>query len=400
MTAASNVRPTRWRFQFGLRSLFGLVTVAASMLAAVGYLHHRLSQQWRAIEEAKQAVAAEIERLDRINDCPNYPHPGINATTVPQKWFGLDLSRINKRYVDVTRLTVIGNVPVDLVARKMDQFPKLMSFRLESKSLKDRDLVRLSRLAKLEEVEVRADTLDGSFLSRLPPDAGLTKLSLRSERLDDAALRSACRFSSLTSLELMGLQLESAATLLELGELTQLQSLSLTGQFSLAEINVLENLPQLHSLHLAPGDASIDDKTFAQLCRCQAITDLQLLDLKLTQPETLRELARVQKLFSLDLHGDFPNEGLAFLTTLPELEFVALDSPLLDNDGIRRVAQSPTIYHLTIVSEQVDDEILDDLAALPSLWGLTLWNTKTTTQGIARLRSKRPDIDVSRQPRD
>jgi hypothetical protein len=399
MNTAKHGRSTGWRFQFGLRALFGLVTVAALMLAAVGYLHHRLSQQWQTTEEVKRAVAAEIERLDRVNECKSYPHPGINVTTVPQQWFGFDLSRINQRYVDVTRLTVIGNVPVDLVARKMEQFPKLVSLRLESASLKDRDL-RLSGLAQLEEIEVHSDSLEGSFLSQLPPDAAVVKLSLRSERLDESALRSTCRFSSLTSLQLMGLRLENAATLSELGELTHLESLSLSGQFSLPETKVLETLPQLHSLHLAPGDASIDDEAFARLCRCQAVSDLQLLGLALTRPESVQELARLPKLYSLDLHGDFPSEGLEVLATLTELEFVALDSPLLNNDGVRRISGSSTISHLTIASEQVDDEVLDDLAAMPSLRELTLWNTKITTQGIGRLRSKRPDIDVSRQPHD
>jgi hypothetical protein len=399
MNTAKHGRSTGWRFQFGLRALFGLVTVAALMLAAVVYLHHRLSQQWQAIEEGKRAVAVEIERLDRISESKSYPHPGINATTVPQQWFGFDLSRINQRYVEVRRLTVIGKVPVELVTPKIDQFPKLVSLRLESASLKDRDL-RLSRLANLKDVDVHSDSLDGSFLSQLPPDAGLAELSLRSERLDDSVLRSACRFSSLTSLQLMGLRLESAATLSELGELTRLESLSLSGEFSLAETKVLETLPQLHSLQLAPGDAKIDDDTFARLCRCQVVSDLQLLDLALTRPESMQQLARLPKLYSLDLHGDFPSEGLEVLATLPELEFAALDSHLLSNDGIRRVAQSPTIYHLTIVSEQIDDEVLDDLAAMPSLRELTLWNTKVTMQGIGRLRSKRPDIDVSRQPRD
>ena len=399
MTRA-NVPSAGWRFQFRLRSLFVLVTAAALMLAAVGYFHQRLSQQWQAIDEVNRAVAAEIERLDRINDCDSYPHPGVSATTRSQQWFGWDIAQINGRYVDVTRLSVIGEVPVQLVAREMDQFPKLVSLRLESASLQDRDLDGLSRLAHLEEIDVRSDVLNGSFLSRLPPGAGLAKLSLRSERLDDATLRSACRFSSLTSFDLMGLRLENGATLIKLGELTGLESLSLSGQFPLPETTMFEKLPQLHSLHLSPGASGIDDETFAQLCRCQAVTDLQLLDLKLTQPETLRELARLQKLFSLDLHGDFPNEGLDALATLPELDSVALDSPTLNNDGVRRVAQSATIFHLTIVSENVDDGVLVDLAAMPSLRGLTLWDTKFTKQGVTQLRSKRPDIDVSRQPRD
>ncbi|HUE69656.1 MAG TPA: hypothetical protein VMP01_02110 [Pirellulaceae bacterium] len=363
-------------------------------------MHRRLAEQQQAIDEIEQLVAVEKDGLAMLNDCGSYPQPDVSVTTRPRKWAGYDLSRIHSRYVAVTRLAVIGDEPVSLAAGKLDRLSRLTSLRLDAPSLTDSQLQPLPWLTELESLELRSETLNGSFLKQLPRETHLASLMLRSECLDDNTLASACRLRSLRSLSLMGLKLKSSATLSKLGKLPSVETLSLSGEFPISELRAIVDLPQLHTLRLSPGGESIDDEAFAQICRCGKVSDLQLLDLKLTRPERLRELARLRELFHLGLHGTFPNEGLETLALCDQLAFVTLESPSLNNDGVRRVARSPTIYDLTITSEQVDDGVLDDLAAMPSLRELTLWDTRTTAQGIARLRSKRPDVDVERYPGD
>ena len=383
------------RLQFGLRSLFATIAVVAAVLAGIGYVHQRLAGQRQAIDEIERAAAKES-----VRPAGSYPQPGVSVSTRPRQWANIELSRVHSGYVEVTRLAVIGDEPVSLAAGELDRFPRLNSLRLDAPSLTDSQLQALPWLTELESLELRSDTLNGSFLKQLPREGPLASLMLRSECLDDNTLASACRLRSLRSLSLMGLQLKSSATLSKLGRLSSVETLSLSGEFPISQLRAIVDLPQLHTLRLSPGGEGIDDEAFAQICRCVKVSDLQLLDLKLTRPESLRELARLRELFHLGLHGTFPNEGLEALALCDQLAFVTLASPSLNNDGVRRVAQSPTIYQLTIVSEQVDDGALDDLAAMPLLRELTLRDTRTTKDGIARLRAKRPDIDVSRYPGD
>jgi mono/diheme cytochrome c family protein/YHS domain-containing protein len=125
---------------------------------------------------------------------------------------------------------------------------------------------------------------------------------------------------------------------------------------------------------LAPIAATIDDDRFIELVGpvTPSLGELHAARTDIGDP-ALAELARAEALTTLDLSwtGIGP-EGLASLVTLPNLRV------------------------LRVVGTGIGDESVATLARMPALRAVYLWRTRMTADGIAALRSERPDLAIDR----
>jgi YHS domain-containing protein len=125
---------------------------------------------------------------------------------------------------------------------------------------------------------------------------------------------------------------------------------------------------------LAPIATTVDDDRFIELVGpvTPSLGELHAARTDIGDP-ALAELARAEALTTLDLSwtGIGP-EGLASLVTLPNLRV------------------------LRVVGTGIGDESVATLARMPALRAVYLWRTRMTADGIAALRSERPDLAIDR----
>jgi hypothetical protein len=172
MITEKNVRLTGWRFQFRLRSLFGLVTAAAIAIGLVGYADRRLSDEARAARNTDDCRPRE-RTAARQSDCGSYPRDDVWEKATPRAPVGWDLTQIRPEYVSVHGLHASGKSPAARAARELDRFPRLSRLALTATSLKDEDSQLLWRLKGLKELDLSSTQLNGLFVHGMPGDAPL-----------------------------------------------------------------------------------------------------------------------------------------------------------------------------------------------------------------------------------
>lgn len=397
MITEKNVRLIGWRFQFRLRSLFVMVTAAAVVFGGAGFIDRRLSQESRLVREIQLLGDKEREEISKQGEFEYLPGPGASTTIFPKYLRHWDLSRLRPDYIEVVKLEVSGKAPSAKAASELDRFSRLFSLGLMNSSLADQDLDLLATLVHLQDLYVSSDRLDGTFARRLPKVVELHSLDVSSEQLNDEGFAAICELKTLTDLTLNGFQLKRPATLESLERLNLLNRLFLDGKFPEGGFSSLARLNQLESLSLLSRLGNLDDNAISEVCRCANLRYLCLFNLHLTQRETWRSLTQLRKLDDIQLTGDFPDEGLESLADLPQLRELALQSPSLTREGVRRLSTSRSISRLSLVfCDQIDDGCIECIAQMPALVYVSFYQSKVTADGVARLKGLRPDLEVVR----
>ena len=387
------------RFQFRLRSLFGLVTAAAVVFGGAGFIDRRLSQESRLVREIQLLGDKEREEISKQGEFEYLPGPGASTTIFPKYLRHWDLSSLRPDYIEVVKLEVSGKAPSAKAASELDRFSRLFSLGLMNSSLADQDLDLLAKLVHLQDLYVSSDRLDGTFVRKLPKNGELHSLDVSSELLNDEGVAAICELRSLTELTLNGFQLERPETLEKIESLKLLKRLSLDGQFPEVGFSTLARLNQLESLLLLSRSGNLDDKAFGEVCRCANLRYLCMFNLRLTQRDSWRSLTQLRKLDDIHLTGEFPDEGLESLAELPQLREAALRSPSLTREGVRRLSTSRSISRLSLVfCDQIDDGCIECIAQMPALVYVSFYQSKVTADGVARLKGLRPDLEVVRYP--
>jgi hypothetical protein len=205
------------------------------------------------------------------------------------------------------------------------------------------------------------------------------------------------RFPSIKKVDLHG-NSASDDLLAGLAGLHQLENLrvvsqSMDGSF----LHALRPNTKLVSLSLS--SLALRDEALVRICQFESLKELHLSGIVVKEESTMRELSKLHALKSIYLSGWFPDGGLEALAKLEHLEDVDIPCETISNAGIRRLTSSPSICNLTIWgATEVNDEIIDDLAAMPALNTLTLMYTGVTPAGVERLKRLRPDIEVQFVP--
>ena len=76
---------------------------------------------------------------------------------------------------------------------------------------------------------------------------------------------------------------------------------------------------------------------------------------------------------------------------------IELAGPEADQHQISRLLFAAHLSCLFLSGPEFDDEMLDDLAALPGLDEVWLTDSRVTAAGVQRFRRARPNVQITRQ---
>jgi uncharacterized membrane protein len=154
----------------------------------------------------------------------------------------------------------------------------------------------------------------------------------------------------------------------------------------------------------ASADAALVERLYAAgfLARQVAQSDPRLI-VSVYSPGTRLQpdawealLAAGEEVVELDLQDAAVDDAaVAELGKLPGLNRLRLSRNQLTDRGVAALAGLPRLEHLNLYGNAgVTDASMDVLAGLSSLRQLYVWQTGVTDEGIARLRQRRPDLEV------
>lgn len=161
------------------------------------------------------------------------------------------------------------------------------------------------------------------------------------------------------------------------------------GLEALASISTLEELA-ISVQYLRGADVGA-------IGRCSHLTVLSLKYGELTMSKgDVERLQGLKELRGLFISGECDNEWCSLLADLPNLDVVSIDSEHITDEGIALLCQSESISTVVLTCEELSSACIAHFATMESLRSLTLVNTNISDRELDRLRTERPDIDISR----
>lgn len=168
----------------------------------------------------------------------------------------------------------------------------------------------------------------------------------------------------------------------------------------------LSRLPKLRGILFE--DTALTSVGLNGLSECQTLTTLKLKNANVDDDEALSPisklrrlkafilrpsrvgdrvlelLASIRSLKELSIHSpNLTDEGVKHLRRLPELEHLELSDCEITNQAVKDLAVNcPALISLWVDSTEVTDAVLSDLASLPRLDQLGLYQTPISSEGI------------------
>jgi uncharacterized membrane protein len=97
----------------------------------------------------------------------------------------------------------------------------------------------------------------------------------------------------------------------------------------------------------------------------------------------------------LDLSGTRVGDAsMSTLAKMPNLTRLNLRLTAVSDTGLQALSGLPNLEYLNLFGTHVSDAGLEHLAGLASLRSLYLWQTAVTADGVAKLKAKRPGVEV------
>lgn len=257
--------------------------------------------------------------------------------------------------------------------------------------MSDEALVHLGRISTLEHIALPSDGITDRGLAHLVDLKHLRHLSAggsTNSPLTNAALKSISALRALETLRiggkalsdegleyLVGLNDLQILNIFEIGDFTgrgvaalgKLRSLrSLCIHFHQGERPVLADLKHLNALsNLAQLRIAVQqDGTGLDVSGLKAMQDLEII-CPLTDQD-LATLPQLTQLGQLALRGEFTDEAVAPLASLPELWRLSLHSPYISDQTLCVLSQCPKLWRLSISGGFTDKGLLA-LAGYPAL---------------------------------
>ena len=230
-----------------------------------------------------------------------------------------------------------------------------------------RYLKGLSRLTSVDLIHSRV-TNDGLVeIAKLPR---LVSINLKHTAVGDAGLTHLTKLKkNLRGLNLTGTKVTDAG-LAKLAELAQLQNLDLADtQVTDAGLAVLKSLDDVVNLSL--DGTSLTDAALVTIAQRRKLRSLSLARTKIT---------------------DVGLERL--IPILPQLTMLDLSGTAITDAGAKRLAAMGNAGLLALDGAKITDAGLESLAELKQLRDLSLANTATTADGIAKLQSAIPHCRI------
>lgn len=272
----------------------------------------------------------------------------------------------------------------------------LETLRLAETRVTDAGLERLRELRSLRELDLYfAEFFTDDGVAALSGLQRLERLNLRGTRVTSRAFETLAKLTALRSLDISYSQIDDAGVEL-LADLPQLERLAIGGtRIGIVALSALKLLPSLRDLDVS-GMQRVDSGHWG----------LTLNGV------VLAELGSLENLVSLNLSGAVLNdigadkpglkgeqrqtlEGLEKLSGLGSLERLDLSRTPVNAAGVRALRGLGKLRELRLaLATNIDNTVIPILEEWKSLRVVTLEGTRVTADGLARLRTARPDLQL------
>lgn len=338
-------------------------------------------------ENGQRSQALWLEKMFRID--------------MPNKVIGAD---INLREYAISRLPP-SHVELSDIRDQLRKLPLLEDLTLNNIVIRaDDELISvLNEYPQLKEL-----CITGFYLEL--PDGGWERLNLpriqkirlhSSNPLPDVAMVRLSQFQTLKYLDLdQGVEHEwSDAAATAIGALQNLETLYLTpNKLTTKQWQAIQNIASLKSISLSAFpriNHKISDSDFEHIPAWPNLEELDLSDSKITD-EGLKHIRLFPKLKKLSLaFSDISDRGMKVLSQLPELESLNLHRTSITDIGVEELTKANHLQVLHLSQTFVINACLEDVAKMKSLRIVTLSNTKVSVEGITKLKTLRPDLEIN-----
>jgi hypothetical protein len=344
-------------FQISLRTLLGLMTVAAIWL---GYITHRAREQ-------KAAVARIKELGGRVVYDFQYQVENSAANPLPQAPRGWPWLRrlVGDEYFQDVRMIFLENTSVgDADLSVICPLRGTRSISLRKGNISDEGLKSLEHLTRLNFLDLSETKVTSAGLAQFKPPVNIAMLQLADTKISGGGARALVRWSSLTLLNLEGTDVNAEDTQY-LSELENLQSLSISR-------------------------TKLDDSAVPSLVKLTALVDLYLTDSAISGEGLLA------------LHDQLPKcriDGPLIEVSNPHPIAISLESGrwntlcttfnLLDKENNFKL--------LILSGTPVTDAHLVGLNELEHFEVIDLRNTKVSDAGVEALQRALPKCKIVRE---
>lgn len=302
-------------------------------------------------------------------------------------------------------LALPGQTALDLTATwttdaDLDRVAKMTALErlsLAQTRVTDAGLDRVGSLRSLRELDLYfAEFFTDDGVAALRGLTKLEKLTLRGTKVTSRVFESLSQLTALRSLDISYSQIDDSGMEL-LAELPRLERLAMGGtRIGVAALSSLKLLPALRHLDVS-GMQRVDSGHWGLTLNAAV----------------LGELGALENLVSLNLSGAVLNdigadkpglkeeerrtlEGLDKLAGLRNLEKLDLSRTPVNGAGLRALRGLSRMRELRLaLAKNIDDDAVAALIEMKSLRVVMLEGTRITVEGIARLRTARPDLRLT-----
>ncbi len=358
------------RIRLSVRALMVLVLVLGLWL---GWVVHRARVQRDAVNSFNSGSIVYYDwQFVKGHLDPNARPPG-------PRWLRERLG--DDVFQTVREIDLFGGSDEDLV--QLGRLGSLKRLKI-SGVFTDAALTNLEGLGRLEYLELENDYLDARLRS------GMTDAEQRRKGLSGACLRHLKGFSRLREVGI-DVRLVTDEDLEALSNLTKLRRLSIS-KTDISDEGV-EHLMGMRDLEqLALEGTTITDAGLARICGLPKLEEFCVFSSRIESLKAIRRLSGL-KLLGVMYSPLLDDQGLAPISRLSELRWLAISGSSVTDEGLRAVGGLAELRELLLDHTQVTDRGLRHLYALKELRLLDLRGTRVSDAGVSALRERLPQLE-------
>jgi Leucine-rich repeat (LRR) protein len=258
-------------------------------------------------------------------------------------------------------LTYWGAKVTDTGLKEIAGLKNLKYLNLSFANITDDGLKHLHGLANLADLDLVATPVTGATLDGF---AGLTRIDLLNTKVTDAGMRGISRLEKLESLNLQGTKITDAG-LKELKGMKRLTELSLPKNVSAEGLKEITHLTTIKYLDLY--EAALTDAAMKEVGQLTNLMTLDVAGKKTFTDAGLGHLKSLKELRKLNLVANLSDDGLKGFENFPHLKVLSLDCPNITDCGIGHLKELKKLRDLSLRTTKVSDSWEAEFrAALPA----------------------------------
>lgn len=368
--------PSKSLLQFRLSWLMVVVTIASMGFAFVAQQLTRARNVRQAVDEVRKA-GGEVFLTERNS-----------LITKVSDLLGEDLG------AGVTEVRFQGTESVMRPnLAPLAHFSELKCLTFYNADIRDEDMVHLSELRQIEQLEITGEQLTNAGLRHIEKMTRLVSLlSIDCPRIDDDGLASLSGFHRLIQLDLSRTRI-SGRGLQYLHGLSSLLALDLSyTQLDDVHVHEVTKFVKLERLELA--GTRITSKGLSDLTMLSNIKSLRLDDTKIDD-EGLVYIGKFPNLEQLFLcRTSIGDVALAKLRNTTHLQSLDVSGCMISDKGVRRLGCLNNLSYLGLRGTQITDRSIETLATMTMLQEIDLRDTAVTDAGVEALSVALPDCHI------